>query len=238
MSDGRESLKDERAASTLSLAYKVISDGDEVGEIKTLRLAQLQSGKMLLRVHNTLAIRSTGLWSDYSLLSKEDLLFSEKGLFEFTAESKENDSSSTATGKLDNGVFRINVCEDAEERVHVFPSSGFDATSEDASARFILLKKRQAELRILDLDTFEIDEIKYGYLRREQIVLADISFNTSVVSFATKNSHGLQWLVEVDTGHVMLREVSKEQGEQNEITLVDMGKEWSEQWPQTMRGLE
>lgn len=81
----------------------------------------------------------------------------------------------------------------------------------------------------MDLDTFEIDEIKYGYLRREQIVLADISFNTSVVSFATKNSHGLQWLVKVDTGHVMLREVSKEQGEQNEITLVDMGKEWSEQ---------
>ncbi|MCW7539472.1 hypothetical protein OOT46_16645 [Aquabacterium sp. A7-Y] len=213
---------EEQAEARQVLRYRVLCDEEAVGHILALRRVVQCGDEPALILRNEMSIRARGLWSDYALDTEEEMILDGRGLSRYVGVSTEDGDEVAVTIDRDGGQLMLHIKED---RVHTerIALTDIDATSEDAVSCFLRSERPQSVLRVLDLDHFDIDELQFRLLPRETLTVAGTERTTRVVAFESKKRRltGRGWYVPDDSGFVLVREVSREKGDLNEVLLID-----------------
>ncbi|GGY14816.1 hypothetical protein [Paludibacterium paludis] len=201
------------------LRYRIVSNGETVGELTAERGWESCDGGRMLSLSNAMHIQSSGLWSDYTLDSREAILIDEGGVRRYLGEEVEDGVASSATGSRERGVLTLSIVENTP-RTQVFSVDDYDATSEDAPAFFLASGSADSVLRVLDLDRFEVEAVRYRLHPAESFLFEGRALPVRVVEFASRHASGMQWWAEDATGDILVRQISREQGDQNEVLLI------------------
>ncbi|WP_137936795.1 hypothetical protein [Chitinivorax sp. B] len=203
-----------------TLQYQVLCNNEPIGHIHVQRQLVQLAGEPALFLRNQMSLRVSGLWSDYVLDSEEEMILDGQGLSRYAGLSTEDGEKAAVTGEREGGQLTVNIKED-HLRTERFQLTDIDATSEDAAVCFLRSQRQQAVLRVLDLDHFDIDQVQFRLLPPETLALAGAERITQVVSFESRKRRttGVGWYVPDGDGFILMREVSKEQDDRNEVIL-------------------
>ena len=157
----------EAPVAELLLDYQVLSNGEPIGRLRTERRRGWLDDLPVLQVSNRMDLRCSGLWFDYSLQSDESMDFGADGLCRYAGVSDEDGDKTVIKGRLRQGVLTLRL-HDGQLEVRRFKQGDFDASSEDAAERFLAGGQAEATLRVLDLEHFDIDEVRYQRRRTKR----------------------------------------------------------------------
>ncbi len=222
LSDRAAGFSSSPPVAELLLDYQVLSNGEPIGRLRTERRRGWLDDLPVLQVSNRMDLRCSGLWFDYSLQSDESMDFGADGLCRYAGVSDEDGDKTVIKGRLRQGVLTLRL-HDGQLEVRRFKQGDFDASSEDAAERFLAGGQAEATLRVLDLEHFDIDEVRYQRLPDETLDLLGQPRQARVVAYQSKRRKisGTGWYLSDDGGEVLVRQSSRERGDHNEVILTD-----------------
>lgn len=208
-----------------ALQYRVLQGERPLGHVASRRRVWLEDGMPRLAVRNEMVVRASGIWADYALDSREEVVLDGRGVLRYEGTQVEDGERTTALGERRGARFELRV-DDGRPRDLAFALSDFDATSEDAAARFLQGGRSRAVLRVLDLDRFEMDEVEFRLLPPQSVAVAGATRPVAVVAFDCRGrrSGGTGWYVPHAGGHLLVQESVSEDGERHDVKLITWEK--------------
>jgi len=201
--------------------YSISHEGDVIGSIKSRRVVRKWRQQEAVAVTDEMNIKVVSFWNNYSVYSLEKMILTDAGLVHYKGLSVEDGRRSSIEANLTECSLAMRVEEDGECFEDHLDRSLYDASSEDAAARFIGSGKSVQALRVIDLDDFEVVETQYRYEGEVELRIVDRQFASQVVSFRSNRKTGRQWLTADDTGTWLLKETGTDEDGQYSITLTE-----------------
>ncbi len=210
---------------TVSTTYVIKNGGEKIGEIASIRQISGEADDYIVEVKDDLTIHVESFWSNYSLSSSETMKLNQVGLFEYRGKYLENGNPSKINAVVQDSKLSIDAKGDGDDLNIQLDVSDYDATSEDAPWRFLRSGKSSSELKVLDLDDFEVKTVNYTNQGTHPVEIANHHFNSHRIQFKSKEKSGEQWLVEDETGVWLLKETGKDSDGDYVIQLTAFKRE-------------
>lgn len=217
--------QDSAAQPADALQYRVLLDARPVGHVTSRRRTWAEGGVPRLAMRSEIALRASGMWSDYALDSREEIVLDPQGVLRYEGTQVEDGERTTARGERRGTRFELHV-DGGRPRELAIEMAVIDATSEDAASRFLQGGRARAVLRVLDLDRFEMDEVEFRLLPPQSVAVASATRPVAVVAFEyrTRRSGGTAWYVPHAGGHVLVQESVLEDGDRHDVKLINWEK--------------
>jgi len=205
-----------------SSSFYIQSHGLKIGRITSrTSLTETPAGGRVYRFSNTTRIKANMIFKSYELESHEEATVSNRGTVSYSRTSRENGVSTAAKGHLQGDEFHVSIKQDNTARTLVFHKKQYEYTTMECPETTLRHPGQTVTMKILDLETLEIINRRYSFVKTEHINVNGKPVNCMVIDFEDKNKKGRRWIKPDHTGVLIARQDGRSKSGSYSVRLLE-----------------